>query len=89
MSRLSALHSSLEIRPLIGLFSILFLLFALAGITPATAQEHQMQDMYPSKTAADKRDKDLSCTGDFKMGGDWMPCKNMENYEKSVNKEKR
>jgi hypothetical protein len=48
-----------------------------------------MQDMYPSKAAADKRDKDLRCTGDFKMGGDWMPCKNMENYEKSVNKEKR
>jgi hypothetical protein len=45
--------------------------------------------MYPSKTGADKRDKELKCTGDFKMGGDWMPCKNMGDYEKSVNKQKK
>ena len=28
-------------------------------------------------------------TGDFKMGGDWMPCKNMGDYEKSVNQQKK
>jgi hypothetical protein len=48
-----------------------------------------MQDMYPSKAAADKRDKELKCTGDFKMGGDWMPCKSMGDYEKSINTDKR
>ena len=48
-----------------------------------------MQDMYQSKAAADKRDKELKCTGDFKMGGDWMPCKSMGDYEKSINTEKR
>lgn len=89
MNRLSALHSSLKIGPLIGFPSIIFLLFALAGIPSATAQNHQMHDMYPSKAGADKRDKELKCTGDFKMGGDWMPCKNMGDYEKSVNKQKK
>ena len=74
---------------MIGLPSILFLLFALARIPPASAQSHQMQDMYPSKAGADQRDKDLKCTGDFKMDGDWMPCKNVADYEKSVNKQKK
>ena len=89
MNRLTALKSSLGIGALLSLPSILLLLFALAGIPPATAQEHQMHDMYPSKAGADKRDKELKCTGDFKMGGDWMPCKNIGDYEKSVNKEKQ
>ena len=79
----------LEISPLIGLSSAFILVFVLAGIPSVTAQVHQMQDMYPSKTGADKRDKELKCTGDFKMGGDWMPCKTMGEYEKSINKEKR
>jgi len=80
---------SLEIGPLIGLSSAFILVYALAGIPSATAQERPMQDMYPSKAAADKRDKELKCTGDFKMGGDWMPCKSMGDYEKLINKEKR
>ena len=89
MNRLSALYASLDIGPLFCFSSILFLLFALAGIPSATALNHQMHDMYPSKAGADKRDKELKCTGDFKMGGDWMPCKNMGDYEKSVNKQKK
>ena len=89
MNRSSALHSSLEIGPLTFLPSVVFLLFSLAGVPSATAQGHQMHDMYPSKAGADKRDKELNCTGDFKMGGEWMPCKNMGDYEKSVNKEKK
>ena len=48
-----------------------------------------MQDMYPSKAAADRRDKELKCTADFKMAGDWMPCKSMGEYEKLINNLKR
>ena len=80
---------SLEIAPLIGLSSIFILVCALVGIPSGTAQERQMQDMYPTKAGADKRDKELKCKGDFKMGGDWMPCKSLGDYEKSMNKEKR
>ena len=80
---------SLEIGSLISLSSAFVLVYALAGIPSVTAQEHQIQDMYPSKAGADKRDKELKCTGDFKMGGDWMPCKSMGDYEKSINTDKR
>jgi hypothetical protein len=77
------------IGPLIGLSTACILVYTLVGIPSATAQERPMQDMYPSKAAADRRDKQLKCTADFKMAGGWMPCKSMGEYEKSINKEKR
>ena len=89
MNRLLAHLFSSNSRALFRFSAILFLVYALLGISPVSAQGHQMQDMYPTKMGAEKRDKDLKCTGDFKMGGDWMPCKNIGDYEKSVDKEKR
>jgi len=89
MNRLLARLFSSNSRALFRFSAILFLVYALVGISPVSAQGHQMQDMYPTKMGAEKRDKDLKCTGDFKMGGDWMPCKNIGDYEKSVDKEKR
>jgi hypothetical protein len=89
MNRLLVHLFSSESRVLFRFSAILFLVYALLGISRVSAQGHQMHDMYPTKMGAEKRDKDLKCTGDFKMGGDWMPCKNIGDYEKSVDKEKR
>ena len=67
---------------------------ALALITPLAvfalgfqAVHAQANDMFPSKAAAEKRAKDLKCSGAFAMGSDWMPCKNFEAYEKAIKKE--
>jgi hypothetical protein len=32
--------------------------------------------MFPTKTAAEKRDKELKCKGSFAMGSMWMRCAN-------------
>ena len=48
----------------------------------------QAFDMFPSKAAAEKRAKELNCSGAFAMGKEWMPCKNFDAYEKAVSKEK-
>ena len=47
----------------------------------------QANDMFPTKPAAEKRAKDLKCSGAFAMGSEWMPCKNFDVYEKAVKKE--
>jgi len=66
MNRLLARLFSSNSRALFRFSAILFLVYALLGISPVSAQGHQMQDMYPTKMGAEKRDKDLKCTGDFK-----------------------
>ena len=43
--------------------------------------------MFPTKAAAEKRAKELKCSGAFAMGSDWMPCKSFDVYEKAVKKE--
>jgi hypothetical protein len=44
----------------------------------------QANDMFPTKAAAEQRAKELKCSGSFAMGGEWMPCQNLERYEKAV-----
>jgi len=44
--------------------------------------------MFPSQAAAEKRAKELKCSGAFAMGKEWMPCKNFDLYEKAVSREK-
>jgi hypothetical protein len=57
--------------------------FALASAPFASAQSN---DMFPTKIAAEKRGKELKCTGAFAMGSEWMPCANFEAYEKALKK---
>jgi hypothetical protein len=58
-------------------------IFAL-GFAAANAQAN---DMFPTRAAAEKRAKELKCSGAFAMGSEWMPCKNFDVYEKAVKKE--
>lgn len=70
------------------LFSALGLMAPLAvfalGLNPIHAQAN---DMFPTRAAAEKRAKELKCSGAFAMGSEWMPCKTFEAYEKAVKKE--
>ncbi|MFN7678238.1 MAG: DUF3721 domain-containing protein [Cyanobacteriota bacterium] len=58
-------------------------LLALLVSPSAWAQNH---DMFPTKAAALQRAKQLQCAGAFQMGKDWMPCKDLATYEKTVRK---
>jgi hypothetical protein len=58
---------------------------ALAGIG-FTSVQAQANDMFPTKAAAEKRAKELKCSGAFSMGSEWMPCKDFDAYEKAVKK---
>jgi hypothetical protein len=66
----------------LGLISPLAVL--VLGFEAAHAQAN---DMFPARAAAEKRAKELKCTGAFAMGSEWMPCKNFDVYEKAVKKE--
>lgn len=46
----------------------------------------QANDMFPTRAAAEKRAKELKCSGAFAMGSEWMPCKKFSVYEKAVKK---
>ena len=71
-----------------GSFFVLGLFAPLALFTISLGVAHaQANDMFPTKAAAEKRAKELKCTGAFAMGGKWMPCKNFDSYEKAVKKE--
>jgi hypothetical protein len=67
------------------LFTALGLIAPLAvlvlGFEAAYAQAN---DMFPTKAAAEKRAKDLKCSGAFAMGSEWMPCTSFEAYEKEL-----
>ena len=43
-------------------------------------------DMYPTRAAAEKRAKELNCSGAFAMGRDWMPCRTFETYQRAIQK---
>ncbi|MFM8258560.1 MAG: DUF3721 domain-containing protein [Vulcanococcus sp.] len=68
------------------LFSLL-LIAPVAVIDLGQAVYAQANDMFPSKAAAEKRAKELKCSGAFAMGSDWMPCKDFATYEKAVKQE--
>ncbi|MCP9929704.1 DUF3721 domain-containing protein [Cyanobium sp. AMD-g] len=57
----------------------------LSGVVlAATAVSAQAFDMFPSKAAAEKRAKELKCSGVFAMGKDWMPCANEQMLHKAL-----
>ena len=70
---------------MIRVFAPLFLLVpcCLAGLFsgPVRAQDG---DMFPTKSAALQRGKQLKCAGASQMGDQWMPCKDYESYEKAI-----
>jgi hypothetical protein len=71
-------------------FSALALIAPLAVFALGFQAVHaQANDMFPSKAAAEKRAKELQCTGSFAMGSEWMPCKTFDAYEKAVKKESK
>lgn len=43
--------------------------------------------MFPSRAAAEKRAKELRCSGAFAMGSEWMPCSTFDAYAKAVKKD--
>jgi hypothetical protein len=68
-------------------------LSALALIAPlaifalgSDAAHAQANDMFPTKADAEKRAKQLKCSGAFAMGSEWMPCTRVEAYEKALKK---
>ena len=44
----------------------------------------QANDMFSTRAAAEKRARELNCSGAFAMGSDWMPCSSFEAYEHAV-----
>ena len=72
------------------LLPLLQLLLPVAFITSGLSPVHaQANDMFPTRAAAEKRAKDLNCSGAFSMAGEWMPCMSIEAYEKAVKKESK
>lgn len=57
----------------------------IGGGTVAPVQA-QAIDMFPTKAAAEKRAKQLNCSGAFAMGKEGMPCKDFPTYEKAISK---
>ncbi|MCT0213635.1 MAG: hypothetical protein DCF24_01025 [Cyanobium sp.] len=60
----------------------------LSQLLMPTLVHSQANDMFPTKSAAEKRAKELKCTGSLAMGSEWMPCASFETYQKAVSKEK-
>ena len=56
----------------------------IIAIATAPFASAQSNDMFQTKGAAEKRAKELKCTGSFAMGSEWMPCTNVEAYEKAL-----
>jgi Protein of unknown function len=50
----------------------------------AGAQTNTSSDMFPTRAAAEKRAQQLKCSGAFAMGDQWMPCQDLNSYEKAV-----
>ena len=56
----------------------------ILGMAAATRLAAQANDMFATKAAALQRARQLKCAGAFAMGQQWMPCKDLEAYEKAV-----
>jgi len=54
----------------------------------AWAQTHSSSDMFATRAAAEKRAQQLKCSGAFAMGDHWMPCQDLNSYEKAVSTKK-
>ena len=55
-------------------------------LTTAPAAAH-MKGMFKTKQEAEKRAAELKCKGAFAMGSLWMPCANMQDLHKAMDKE--
>jgi hypothetical protein len=58
----------------------------LAVLVSAPAAAH-MKGMFKTKQEAEKRAAELKCKGAFAMGSLWMPCANMQDLHKAMDKE--
>jgi hypothetical protein len=67
---------------------VLALLLSAGACLGASVARAQANDMFPSKAAAEKRARELQCSGTFAMGKEWMPCQNFDVYLKAVAREK-
>ena len=56
----------------------------MAVSRPTTRVQAQANDRFPTKAAALQRARQLKCGGAFAMGQQWMPCKDLDAYEKAV-----
>jgi hypothetical protein len=56
----------------------------MLGMSVAKRVHAQPHDMFPTKAAALQRAKQLKCAGAFAMGPHWMPCKDLDAYNKAV-----
>ena len=66
-------------------FSTLSVMASLAILTLGLKPVHaQANDMFPTRAAAEKRARELNCSGAFAMGSDWMPCSSFEAYQHAV-----
>ena len=54
----------------------------------AGVQANAPSDMFPTRAAAQKRALQLKCNGTFAMGDQWMPCQDLNSYEKAVSTKK-
>lgn len=59
----------------------------LIGAAPIAAVQAQANDMFPTKAAAERRAKELKCSGAFAMAKQWMPCKDFATDDKAVSKQ--
>ena len=59
----------------------------ILGMAAATRLAAQANAMFATKAAALQRARQLKCAGAFAMGQQWMPCKDLEAYEKAVREE--
>jgi hypothetical protein len=74
-------------RRYVNRFTLALLLSAGACLSAGVVRA-QANDMFPSKAAAEKRAKELQCSGAFAMGKEWMPCQNFELYQKAISRKK-
>ena len=56
----------------------------ILGMSVAKRVHAQPHDMFPTQAAALQRAKQLKCAGAFAMGQQWMPCKDLDTYNKAV-----
>jgi len=45
----------------------------------AWAQTHSSSDMFSTRAASEKRAQQLTCSGAFAMGDQWMPCQDLSS----------
>jgi hypothetical protein len=64
--------------------SALALLLSSGVFLGTSAARAQANDMVPSQLAAEKRAKELKCSGAFAMGKEWMPWANEQALHKAL-----